>query len=114
VLNGKSKENTMIIQRLHLNVARGFGNFSKVKELCVAEYTRLGVKGRVLAPVAAPFNTIVIEYEWESLSAREQFWAEYEGTEEAKAFFIQFQELIESGGTHEHWAVVATFSEADA
>jgi hypothetical protein len=99
----------VIVQRLHLNVARGFGNVSKAKELCVAEFSRLGVSGRVLTPEAAPYNTIVIEYEWESLSEQERFWTDHHQSEERAKFFTEFNKLIEPGGTHETWNVAASF-----
>ena len=98
----------MIIDRIHFNVARGFGNVSKAAELMSTELKRMGLKGRVLTPKVAPYNTLAVELEYESLAERERIWDEYMGSQEWRSFFTEFNEVIEAGGTHEIWDVRAT------
>ena len=99
----------MITYRVHFNVARGFGNVSKAAEMMAAECERNGLKDRVLTPNIAPYNTMVLELDFENIAEYGQVIDEYVGSDEWRNFYTKFNDVIEPGGTTEIWDVRATF-----
>lgn len=100
----------MIVDRRTFNVKRGC--LEELLTLVKAEQERIRQQYsythalRNYTPLVAPFGTLVIEGEWESLADYEKFWNEWPASPEGSAFMKKWSEMLEHGGTHEIWELV--------
>jgi len=78
----------------------------EILALLKADKERTGTDFRLYVPNVGRFDRIAMEIEFESLEAYEKGWADWGSTPEAAAFMEKFNELTETGGANEIWALV--------
>jgi hypothetical protein len=94
----------MIVQRLTWLAKRG--RVTEAVNLASAERERTGGTHRIYRDRVGPFNTIVMEFEFEDFEEMETFWSEWFATSEADAFVKKWNDLLEAGGHEEIWTLV--------
>lgn len=60
---------------------------------------------KIYSPYIGPFDTIVLDFEFESLDAFKRFWDEFNSSPENVQFMAKWYTLVEPGGTNELWEV---------
>jgi hypothetical protein len=60
-------------------------------------------KGRIYTPAYGPGNVLVFEDVHESVAEREEYWEKYYGTPEFEAWWEEWNEIAETGGSIEVW-----------
>lgn len=93
----------MLINRRTFVIKRG--QFDAALALMREAVQQGGARGRILIPEVAPFDLLVVEGEFESLAAYEQYWNDWFGQPTNTAFLQRWQSVTETGGTNEIWRV---------
>jgi hypothetical protein len=94
----------MLVNRRTFIVKRGA--YDALLALLQEAVRESGGNGRILVPEIAPFDQLVVEAEFESLAAYEQFWSNWGDQPTTPAFMERWFTLTESGGTNEIWRLV--------
>lgn len=94
----------MLMNRRTFVIRRG--QFQEAVALMREAVQQSGGRGRILLPEVAPFDQIVVEAEFESLAAYEQFWNDWSAQPATAAFLERWQTVTETGGTNEIWRVL--------
>jgi len=94
----------MIVNRRTFVAKRGC--LKEAVALNLAEMERTNSTARVYVSETGLFDTIAIEFEFESLEEYEKSWAEYFSSPEASPFLKKWTEITETGGTNEIWRLV--------
>jgi len=69
----------------------------------VDSFKERGAIGRAYSPNISPVDIIVWEENWESVEARDQFWAGLDDVPELAEWFQNWFKVVERGGTQEIW-----------
>lgn len=93
----------MIVERSTCTVKHRPGAMEELAALVKSECEKEGLSSRVYTPQKAPHDTLVIEWEFESLAESEKYWAEWWAKPETAAFVEKWYALTESGGSTEIW-----------
>ena len=80
-------------------------NYDKVKKLLLAERERVGGTFKICTSSFGPYDTILVDIEFESYEAYQKFSSSYPATPESVQFVEKMNPLIETGGTNEFWHV---------
>ena len=95
----------MIVNRRTFVVKQGCQD--EVVAMVLAENNRLNwsITSRVYTPNIAPFNQIIVEWEYEDLATYEKHWAEWFALPETPDFMEKWNSLIKPGGSNEIWNI---------
>lgn len=94
----------MLINRRTFVVKRGC--MHDVVALLKAERKQGHTTYRIYTPHIAPFDVIIIDFEFENLAAYEKKWHEWFTSPESAEFMERWYELTENGGTNEIWNLI--------
>ena len=61
---------------------------------------------RVYGGYISPFDTVVLELEFENLTEYERFWTEWADAPESEVVLEKWLQITESGGTNEVWQLL--------
>jgi hypothetical protein len=80
----------------------------KVAKMALEESAKLDppVTVRVYTASIAPFDQVVVDFEYEDLAAYEKAWADWFDKPETPDFMEKWNELTKSGGKNEIWDLV--------
>ena len=81
------------------------GCMDEMVKLVKAEIERTESNGTVYTAEFGPFDVMVIDFSFESLTEYHKFWDEWFATPEAAKFMEKWYTLVEPGGTNEFWFV---------
>ena len=94
----------MIVNRRTFFAKRG--RLKEAVALNRAEMERTNSTARVYVSETGLFDTIAMEFEFESLDEYEKSWGEYFASPEAAPFLEKWAEVTEPGGNNEIWRLV--------
>ena len=77
------------------------GHVEDLMALVKSEASKEGMSYRVYTGMTGPANTVVVEFEFESLAAYEAFWAKWRAKPETPSFLVKWGELDENEGSTE-------------
>jgi len=91
----------MIVERSTVKVKQGC--MEELVALAKSEGEKEGWSCRIYSPNKAPRDTLVVEWEFESLAESEKYWAEWWAKPETAALMEKWYALTERGGNEEIW-----------
>lgn len=96
----------MLVNRRTWVVKRGC--MQKAVALAVAAWEQFDQPHvrRFYVPDIAPFDTLVLEIEFEDLEDYQKFWAEWAARPETAEAQGKFDDVTETGGSNEIWTLV--------
>ena len=89
----------MIVQRATWKAKPG--HVEDLIALLKSESSKEGMSYRVYTTLSGSHETMVVEWEFESLAAQEAFWAKRSAKPETPSFMVKWRELTENEGSTE-------------
>lgn len=97
---------TMIVDRRVFYLK--FADADRAIRMAVEELNRMkwDRPSRLHRAKTGRFATLALEMEFESLAEYEKFWADWDASPESSAFQEKWNDVNETGGSHELWQIV--------